>query len=495
MIKLVQNELIKIFKRKSIYFLLFLSVIVITLYNKINPDQNQISSFARSTKDIPVESMERALENITDNMEEYVIQKVSIDSCKLYNIFEENSWQRYALKEERTGKTIGNVYIDSYLHNINDYEFNPNSEITSNVYETSKMKYNEYLKILTSDNWKDFLKLRIQNLEEKKKMEKLLDNEIEEINFEIEFSKLRLNNNINFDHNLQNQYLEEYKNNYFMVQLYKSYPYNESQTFINKNMNEYKSRMNICKYAIENNIKYDISNEKNLIYENKIDARISFIRTFEHFDLLIVIIVIYIATTIVTEETNKRTIKNLLAKPHKRSTILISKILACTITLILAIIFITISQYIIGGILWGFDSYQLKYVGYDYSNQQILIMNLFNYIVLVGLSKLPMYMMIITFCIFIGIINNHTSMSMILTLIIFLISITILAEWSKVEVLSLITRFFIITNWDFSTYLFGQVSDISGVTIYGSIVIYLIHLLILLYLSIHYFNKKEIHNI
>lgn len=35
-----------------------------------------------------------------------------------------------------------------------------------------------------------------------------------------------------------------------------------------------------------------------LITDNKIDARISFIRTFEHFDIIMVIIIIYISTTI-----------------------------------------------------------------------------------------------------------------------------------------------------------------------------------------------------
>ena len=43
LIKLIQNELIKIFKRKSIYILLAISVLVIIIYNYNNPDQNKIS--------------------------------------------------------------------------------------------------------------------------------------------------------------------------------------------------------------------------------------------------------------------------------------------------------------------------------------------------------------------------------------------------------------------------------------------------------------------
>lgn len=137
----------------------------------------------------------------------------------------------------------------------------------------------------------------------------------------------------------------------------------------------------------------------------------------------------------------------------------------------------------------------MNYIGYDFNNDKIIEMDLFRYILLAGLSKLPMYIIIIAFCIFIGTVNNHTSMSMLVTLIIFIIGSKVLPEWSKVETLSVITRYFITNNWDFSVYLFGQVSDISGVNIYSSLLLYAIYLFILLYMSIHRFNKKEINNV
>ena len=501
LIKLVQNELIKIFKRKSIYLLFLISIIAIIIYNNINPDQNQIVDYNSNTSDYNVESIENALKNSTGNMDEYITQKESIDFGKLYDTFKEGSWQRYALKEEISRNIVNNVYTDynldimEYLKNINDYELNPYSEISQEEYEIVKIKYNEYVEALSSNDWKQFASLKIKNLKERKNTETLVEGEIEEINLEIEYYNLRLENNINFGYDIENQYLKQYKSNYYGMKLYSSAEYDESWTFIKKNINENVAKMNLCKYAIENNINYDISNNANIIYDNKIDARISFIRTFEHFDLIIVIIAIYIGATIVTEETNKRTIKNLLTKPHKRSTILISKILACVITIIVSMVVIVITQYIVGGIILGFDSYDLNYIGYDFKAGQVFTMNLFSYILLVGLSKIPMYLIISLFCIFIGIINNHTAMSMSLALIIFLVSSTLLAEWSKVEALSVVTRFFATTNWDFSIYLFGQVSDISGVTLGGSILNCIIHFVILIWTSIHCFKNKEINNV
>lgn len=498
LIKLIQNELIKIFKRKSIYFLLILSAIVIVVYNNMNPDQNTIESFNSNTKSVPIDGMEAALENMKDNMEDYIRQKASIDFWKLYNTFEEGSWQRYALKEESAGHVVNNVYTDynldinMYLYNINDYEFDLNSQISLETYNDSKIKYNEYIESLNSNNWKNFVNLKIKNLEERKSSENLSASEIEEINFEIDIYQLRLNNNINFDYNIQNQYLEQYKTNYYNLQSIKLNSNAESQAYIDSNINQYKSKMSLCKYAIENNIEYDISNENNLIYDNKIDARISLIRTFKHFDLIIIIIAIYISSTIITEEINKKTIKSLLSKPHKRTTILISKIIACIITIIVSMIFIVIIQYFVGGCIFGFDSYNLDYIGYNYNNGQIFTMSLLTYILIVGLSKLNMYMMVIIFCIFIGTFNKNIAMSMILTLIIFLVGDTIIAEWSKVESLSVITRFFITNNWDFSIYLFGNTSDISGVNLWHSIIIYLIYFILLFKLSVNKFNKLEI---
>lgn len=498
MIKLVKNELIKIYKRKSIYLLYLISIIVIFVFNNINPDQNKIYLYVGNTKNVPIESEENILEKINKNIEYGIDAKVSNEFFKLYNSFKVDSWQRYALNEERTTYSVNGVYTDynldihKYLKNIYDYELNPKSEIMKNTYEMSKIKYNEYVKALRSDNWKEYVSLKIKNLEEIKSVKKFEKDEIEEINFEIELYKLRLNNDINFDYNMLNQYLQEYKANYYTLQVAKINESNENKQFVNKNINSYTARMNLCKYAIENNIEYDISNEINLISNNKIDARISLIRTFSHFDLIIVIIIIYIGSTIVTEEINKKTIKNLLTKPYKRSKILVSKILASFIVIIISMIVITVLQFIIGGIIFGFDSYNIDYIGYNYNSKNIFKMNLFDFVILLGLTKLPMYIIIALFCIFIGIINKHTAMSMIITLAIFLISSTLLAEWSKVDALSAVTRYFVTTNWDFSTYLFGQISDISGVTLYGSIINCTMHYALLLMISIYFFNKKEI---
>ena len=121
-------------------------------------------------------------------------------------------------------------------------------------------------------------------------------------------------------------------------------------------------------------------------------------------------------------------------------------------------------------------------------------MNVVQFILFEVLAKLPMYIIIILFCIFIGTINNNTSMSMILTLIIFILASTILAEWSKVESLATVSKYFITNNWDFSTYLFGNFSEIPGINLEFSIFIFIVYFSVLVISAIKIFNNKEINN-
>ena len=204
--------------------------------------------------------METNLDNLKENTEEYITQKATIEFYKLYNSFEKDSWQRYALNEERNKRNIDNVYTDynidimNYLYNITDYQFNSETKTNIDKYEYSKTKFDEYVKALNLNDWKKFVNLKIENLEEEKNKEELLEAEIEEIELEIEIYKIRLYNNINFGNNVSNQYIEQYKNNYYNIKSYQVNTYSESQDFINKSIDECKAQMELYKYALENNI-------------------------------------------------------------------------------------------------------------------------------------------------------------------------------------------------------------------------------------------------
>ena len=473
-----------------------LSIIAIIVYNYKNPDQNVINY--RGSKNIPVDS-DAFLNSIKNNTESYIYSLAYNEFAKLYNeVFEENSWQRYALNEERTGYGFANKSDLSYNQDITnnikiikEYELNPNSEVTEEQYNKAIEKYNGYLDVLHSDNWKEYTKYKINSLNEEKISAS--EEDVKWLEIEIDINRLRLDNNIEYKNDMINTYIEQYREESYYLQ--SNEELKEKDDFVEKQIKATQGNISLIRYAIENNISQDISSEKStIIMENKIDARISFIRTLENFNLIIVIIAIYISCIIVTEETNKRTIKSLLIKPHKRSSILISKMIACLITVLISMVFICVSQYIVGGLIYGFDSYNLGYIGYNFNAENVFIINVVQFILFEGLAKLPMYIIIILFCIFIGTINNNTSMSMILTLIIFILASTILAEWSKVESLATVSKYFITNNWDFSTYLFGNSSEIPGINLEFSIFIFIFYFSVLVISAIKIFNNKEINN-
>jgi ABC-type transport system involved in multi-copper enzyme maturation permease subunit len=180
-----------------------------------------------------------------------------------------------------------------------------------------------------------------------------------------------------------------------------------------------------------------------------------------------------------------------LIKPHKRLDIIIAKMIACIVTIIISMLFIGIVQFFVGGIIFGFDSYSNQYIGYNINSQKIFSISLLTYFIINGILKIPEYLIISLFCILIGISNKNITMSMIITLIICLFCNTILVEWSKVDALASITRFFITNNWDFSIYLFGNISNINGINLWYSVIIYIIYFVLLLKMSIGKFKKLE----
>lgn len=285
--------------------------------------------------------------------------------------------------------------------------------------------------------------------------------------------------NINLD--ITTQYERAYKQDKLYLENYENMNFEEEYTDIFE-------RTKLEKYAIENNIKYNILlNSENKNIPIKIDARIMLMRLFNNFDIIVIFIIIYISSTIISEECISGTIKNLLIKPHKRTIILISKIItAISIVLIIAT-FIIIFQYIIGGIIFGFDSYSLEAIRYNYITQDINTMDLSHYIILIFACKLPMYIVLTLISLLFGIITNNIAINILFSLGFYIIS--------KIEILiNNISKYLIIYNWDISKYLFGEMFNIPNVGIIQSILISVITILIIFVLLILIFRNKDIVN-
>lgn len=290
---------------------------------------------------------------------------------------------------------------------------------------------------------------------------------------------------------------ERYSNNIKNIDISEQYTraYNQDKMYLenyeNLNLDESYSdileRVNLEKYAIENNIQYNIllnTENKNAILPS--DARILLMKFFNNFDIIIIFIIIYLASTIIYEEYSNGTIKNLLVKPHKRSSILFSKVT----TTILVTLFITIAiilfQYVIGGIIFGFDSYSLDAIRYNHITQNIEVMNLGYYMLLIFAAKIPMYLLVILISLLLSVFINNIGINILISLGLYMVA--------NLETLfNNITKYLFMYNWDISKYIFGNVEIINN-KISSPIIISSVWIILITTVLFIGFNKKDIVN-
>ena len=290
---------------------------------------------------------------------------------------------------------------------------------------------------------------------------------------------------------------ERYSNNIKGIDISKQYirAYNQDKMYLenyeNLDLNESYSdileRVNLEKYAIENNIQYNIlvnTENKNAILPS--DARILLMKFFNNFDIIILFIIIYLASTIIYEEYSNGTIKNLLVKPHKRSLILFSKVTTTILVTLFISIVIILFQYVIGGMIFGFDSYSLNAIRFNHITQNIEVMNLKYYMLLIFVAKIPMYLLVILVSLLLSVFINNIGINILISLGLYMAS--------NLEILfNNITQYLFMYNWDISKYIFGNVETINN-NISSPIIISIIWIILITTILFIGFNKKDIVN-
>lgn len=283
---------------------------------------------------------------------------------------------------------------------------------------------------------------------------------------------------------IKSQYISSYNSDKFKLDSYEYLRLEEEYSVV-------LERVKLEEYAIEKGIDYNIllnSENKNMALPN--DARILLMKFFDNSDIALIIIIVYISSTIVAEEFVSGTIKNLLIKPHTRIKIISSKILVILlICLILPIIFL-ITQYIVGGLVFGFDSYSLSAIRFNHIKSNIEVIPMYKYITIIIISKLPMYIGIGLISILIGIITSNVALNILLSIGIYIISII---KNPVIQAMS-IYKYISIYNWDFSKYLFGNNYNLINNNIIIPIVSSLITLIIIYLFIISMFKNKEVTN-
>ena len=485
MSRLIKNELIKIFKKKSIYIALviILGYIILTncIYKFYTPT---ISNYSMSEE--YVNSLKREIETLDpENPADtsiYISLKTTLDIYEIEKKYEENSWQTYIVQTE-----LGTIVSEK---NTLEYSNEKNEQAMRDLQE----RYDSIIEKLDKGDWKYFaqedlneVNKKIENLQKQK--ENTIDKQqIEQIEISIKEAEIekqildyRLEKDIEYGNNYLNQALDTYSTSSQNVLRFED----------KEDLNYEDKKIYNQSIKDKEEAKYIIENKQNI---NKTDdLRGILIRIFNEYGLFILVIIIMISGTIVSEEFNKGTVKLLLVRPYSRTKILLSKFITSFIIILFTLVAVTIMQLIVGGILFGFDSLSIPVIQYDFNIQEIVSLNIFAYLGTQIIALLPFYILISTIAFACSTIFTNSALAMTIAFLGYMSSsiINSLVASYKIDFM----RFFITMNWDFTQYLFGELPLLEGMNVTFSAVVCLAYFATMMALSIVIFKKKNIKNI
>lgn len=488
MIKLIKNELFKIFHKKSIYVLagIMLAFVILNniVYKVFYDDNSNYISQTLNDSSWEIDYYSEELKNLDINKEsdkeEYISCKTSYDIAVLHSSYQIGTWQ-YNIIDTR---------LYDIIYNINYYTY---IEKNDKILKEYQDKYDYYINSFENNNFKVFIKeeldstqKEIDTLEKEKKTItstkrlKEIEDSLNILYIKKEMINYRISNDVPYSNSYLNTSIEDYIDTYTYLNstTVDSLSYNEKIEYNN----------NLSKNATS---KYIIDNKIDLNQENTVRNNLRCI--FNSYEILIVILIIIISGTIISNEFNKGTIKNLLIRPYKRSTIFISKYISSFIILILSIIYLVFLELIVGGILFGLDSLNIPIVVYNFTTSSLVEYNIFTYLGILILAKMPLLILIMTLSITLSTITLNSPISIAVPIlgytfsgIIGSLAMSFDLKWMK---------YFPTLNWDLTEYLFGGLPAFQYTSLSHAIIISIIYFAIMFTLSIIVFNKKNIKNI
>jgi len=482
---LIKNELTKIFKKKSIYITLLVVLAFVILTNCIykffftrGSEYGYSDSYITYIK----EDLAKLDPTNPSDTSMYIDLKSQLDTYELMQKYDEGAWQRQIIASQ----------VATYVNEKNTYLYSAEKdEEKANEIEN---KINDTLQKLENDDWRYFANLDLEqanekvelleeqkaNTQDRQQLEEL-EISIENAKIDKEVSKYRVDKDIKYGTDYLNEALTTYQNyakNIIQMGNFDNLEYEEKLEY-NKSLEEKE----LSRYIIENKQDINKTNDTRGILKN----------FFSEYGLFIIVIVVMIAGTIVSEEFNKGTVKLLLIKPYSRTKILLSKYITILVMTVFAIAIILLMELIVGGIVFGYDSLSIPVVEYNFNTSQLEILNIFTYVGIEILTQLPMIILLATLAFALSTIFTNSALAITISLLGFMSPsiINALVIQYKVDFM----RFFVTMNWDLSEYLFGKLPSMQGMTLGFSIIMCLIYLFAMIIPTFIIFKKKNIKNI
>ena len=482
MISLIQNELKKIFKKKSLLITLLVTLAFIILTNVIYKIDFGNSYYDYIEEEISFyDEQLKTIDPKTDK-EMYSEYKTQLDVYKLIKKYGKKSWQAKIIQSE----------IRVCISDINYFTYQEKNE---NELKVAMAKYDEYIRKLDTNDWRYFAEEEIKEkdirikatkeLQEKttNKLEiKELQNQIRGYEISRQIAIWRLEKDIPYGEDYKNNCLDNYS---VAMQNIRDYEFDEVEQNHDAKIQYYeaKEQAAINKYDIENGTTVgDTTSAKGIL-----------LNVFEEYEIFLIVMFMMTAGVIVSEEFSKGTIKLLLIKPYKRSTILASKFITSIIVAVIVIILVILMQLVVGGLIQGFDSFKNPTIIYDHTINNVKQINTVQYLAMQALGKAPMYILLMTLAFAFSTIFTNSALAITISLlgymgssVINMLALNLKLNWIK---------YFVTPNWNLTEYFWGGIPTFEGITLPFSIAIIVIYMVIMLVPTFIIFQKTNIKNI
>lgn len=463
MIRLMHNEIIKLINKKSFYIVTFIFVLFCVLTNIVY--RTPLDNYDTVVVDIGALEEENASLNL-NNSEDLLIYVENLTTMEMERLKDEYS------------SNVQEYLIDHFLYSY-VYQMYEDEYILKNqeLYMASLSELEDRINYVSDSNWQYFLEERISYLEsrfnetegiEKMRYERLLD-----------LANYRKENNIPYD---DNNYLHN------------------SLEFLEENMVEYINLLNDEDLTSEEESRLEFLEEEMSIHEYVIETEQDILNDHTlravltnfsgEFGLFILIYVIMVAGSIVSEEYQRGTIKNLLTKPFRRRTILSSKLFVVILFIPLIMLFMSLIEILIGGLILGFDSLFVPVV--QYANGGIETYSVFGYLFSLLLASLPIYLVVGILAFMLSTITSSTSAAITISFLFYLM-FNVISNLAVVYDFW-VFKFFVSLYWDFSYLVTGTSSPFGG-SVSTSILVIALYILVMLCITYVTFGKKDVKNI
>ena len=484
---LVKNELIKIFKKKTIYITMVVIFLLLIFMNCMFKYANGGSKYDYYLyNENYINSLRSELETLnpekTSDVTVYIELLSEIQLSEMMEQHKDAEW-KLAIIDER---------IAPYITERNTYQYGAEKDETQ--VEAVNQEINDLLAKLDEGDWKYFAREDLAKAEQQ--IEKLnaqkeqtedkavlenIETELNNAQMEKEIAEIRLNKDILYGTNYLNRAISTLQTANTNLANFKNI---EELTYEQKlEYNSYLEDQAESRYILETG--RDIHNTNSLkgILEN----------FYAQFGIFLIVVVVMIAGTIVSEEFNKGTIKLLLVKPYTRNKILMAKAITTLIMIIFIIVVTLVMQILIGGIIFGFDTLSEPVVAYNFNTDTMEEMNIFANLGVQTLTQLPMIILLATLAFAISTLFTNSTLAITISLLGFM-SASIINQLAIGYDLQFM-KYFVTMNWDLSIYANGALPYMEGMNMTMSIIICVVYFLIMMIPTFIVFKKRNIKNI